>query len=229
MKNDSVFTDRRLLQAIDLIDPKFVAEVFDDLKVPDTSKGYVSDKRGLHRAYRQFIALAACLILLSATFPIAHYVLVNYDFQAGGWGSGTKESSEILNTEFTEPVETDPYSISQAELDEINEAWRKHTGKEASCFCSTIDEMQYLKGFCCFYGKYNGCIVLSRKSAMNIYLEQNVNGYIFKLPNCNELWVCRNSEYYSLKTAYEKGWLSDNDIKELYRIHNENIYGQITD
>ena len=65
MKNDSVFTDRRLLQAIDLIDPKFVAEVFDDLKVPDTSKGYVSDKRGLHRAYRQFIALAACLILLS--------------------------------------------------------------------------------------------------------------------------------------------------------------------
>ncbi len=106
MKNDGVFTDRRLLQAIDLIDPKFIAEVFDDLKVPDTSKGYVSDKRGLHRAYRQFIALAACLILLSAAFPIAHYVLVNYDFQAGGWGSGTTE--EISDQHTLAETETEP-------------------------------------------------------------------------------------------------------------------------
>ena len=227
MKNDGVFTDRRLLQAIDLIDPKFIAEVFDDLKVPDTSKGYVSDKRGLHRAYRQFLALAACLILLSAVIPIAHYVLVNYDFQAGGWGSGTKESSELLNTEFTEPVETDPYSISQAELNEINAAWAESQNNEKAIFCSNIEDLKYLSGYCCFYGKYNGCIILARRTAADFYSEINVNGYVFKLPSCY-LWVCKNSKPYSLSNAYEYGWLSDADIDEIFNTHNLNIYGEST-
>lgn len=127
MKNNGVFTDRRLLQAIDLIDPKFIAEVFDDLKVPDTSKGYVSDKHGLHRAYRQLLALAACLILLSAAFPIAHYVLVNYDFQAGGWGSEST-TEDLYNNEsdstYSYPMfVTDLEQLSFEEMKQINNMW----------------------------------------------------------------------------------------------------------
>lgn len=201
MKNDGVFTDRRLLQAIDLIDPKFIAEVFDDLKVPDTSKGYVSDKRGLHRAYRQFLALAACLILLSAAFPIAHYVLVNYDFQAGGWGS--ESAAETTNGTY------DKYILTEDDLAELNEAYSNWI--KGALFADSIEEAMTQKTGGVYIGKFGECIVFvyADNPAIDLYADS--------------FWVCYQTEIISLEEAVTKELISSRDLDIINDIYETNI------
>ena len=93
MKNDSVFTDRRLLQAIDLIDPKFVAEVFDDLKVP---KNYQAEytKPSPFKHWKQYLAAAACILLLSFLIPTFSYVSEVIGSIVAGTGASTTEMTE---------------------------------------------------------------------------------------------------------------------------------------
>ena len=233
MKNDGVFTDRRLLQAIDLIDPKFIAEVFDDLKVPDTSKGYVSDKRGLHRAYRQFLALAACLILLSAAFPIAHYVLVNYDFQAGGWGS--ESAAETTNGMY------DEYILTEDDLAQINEAYlqymiadfiddgfemseeeiENYRNSRYSKFALTVEEAMLKDPEDRFYfGKYGDTFIFSIRGTE----AGNWQTYTYELGEyeiilSGRAYVVYEYEWLSLGEAYNRRLLSDKDVEKLYEVY----------
>ena len=93
MKNDGVFTDRRLLQAIDMIDPKFVAEVFDDLKVP---KNYQAEytKPSPFKHWKQYLAAAACILLLSFLIPTFSYVSEVIGSIVAGTGASTTEMTE---------------------------------------------------------------------------------------------------------------------------------------
>jgi len=93
------FKDSRLIEAFDYIDPKYIAEVADSLKLAPTGGAHVHGGRFNRRTWRHIVALAACLLLLGTVIPVVSN-LIRYLSNAG------TTSSEIT-TELTEP-ETPP-------------------------------------------------------------------------------------------------------------------------
>ena len=150
MSTEKAFRDTRLLEALEYIDKRYIAEVFDDMKVPSMPEEYVPGKRSPFKYWRQFVAAAAVLLLLSMASPITNFVVETVRSIAAGWGSETtlEESSNVLenedtvslndtteNSDFvlpetnntiveTENIETEPvldYLKFSAELEEIDE------------------------------------------------------------------------------------------------------------
>lgn len=94
---NEVFRDKRLLGALDYIDERFIAEVTESYTFEAPGE-YKRDKKTVFKAYRQFVALAACLILLSAAFPVISYVLPRIGFSAGTWEGNEGAGSDIAVT-----------------------------------------------------------------------------------------------------------------------------------
>jgi len=122
---NEVFRDKRLLGALDYIDERFIAEVTESYTFEAPGE-YKRDKKTVFRAYRQFTALAACLILISATFPVLYYAVQRIG--TGTWegiaGAGTSElemttptENEFLETEpeMAQTLETEP-TTTEAEI-----------------------------------------------------------------------------------------------------------------
>lgn len=122
------FADKRLLGALDYIDERFIAEVTEDYESFEVPGVYKPNKRAHRRAYRQFAAMAACLILLTSAFPVVGKYLAGKGVNLGGWGgnagAGTSEiemptptETQALNTEpeMTQVLETEP-AETQAEV-----------------------------------------------------------------------------------------------------------------
>ena len=101
---NEVFTDKRLLGALDYIDERFIAEVTESYTFEAPGE-YKRDKKTVFRAYRQFAALAACLLLISAAFPVLNYAVQR--FGTGIWegNAGAGESSDVELNEYGSPYE----------------------------------------------------------------------------------------------------------------------------
>lgn len=103
------FADKRLLGALDYIDERFIAEVTEDYETFEVPGVYKPNKRAHRRAYRQFAAMAACLILLTSAFPVVGKYLAGKGVNLGGWGgnagAGTAES-EVIDTGFDKYLDT---------------------------------------------------------------------------------------------------------------------------
>ena len=101
---NEVFTDKRLLGALDYIDERFIAEVTESYTFEAPGE-YKRDKKTVFKAYRQFAALAACLLLLSAAFPVLNYAVQR--FGTGIWEgfAGAGESSDVELNEYGSPYE----------------------------------------------------------------------------------------------------------------------------
>ena len=137
--------DKRLLGALDYIDEKFIAEVTESYKIFEPSDGKITAHRTFKISLRQFAALAACLILLSAAFPVTNYVVKAIKNFAAGWGSTLTDDTTDVNTfletdsvtdnnEYIIPddhIERAPYfifsndlePISAEMMDEVRNAW----------------------------------------------------------------------------------------------------------
>lgn len=89
--------DKRLLGALDYIDEKFIAEVTESYKIFEPSDGKITARRTLKISLRQFAALAACLILLSAAFPVINYAVKFINSFAAGWGSDNTDDTDYFN------------------------------------------------------------------------------------------------------------------------------------
>ena len=99
---DEVFTDKRLLGALDYIDERFIAEVTESYTFEAPGE-YKKDKKTLFRAYRRLAALAACLVLISAVFPVVHYVLPRLGVTFGGnAGAGSETLGTTNDLTYTE-------------------------------------------------------------------------------------------------------------------------------
>lgn len=91
------FKDKRILEALEYIDEKYIDDVFDVLKEPDMTQS-VQVKRSPFRHWKQYLALAACLILLAFATPIFGYVAEFIGSFAAGIGdhtSGITEDSDL--------------------------------------------------------------------------------------------------------------------------------------
>ncbi len=90
------FKDKRLLEALEYIDEKYIDDVFDFLKEPVYSKGGQM-KISPFKRWRHYIAAAACLLVLALAMPLFTHLPEIIDSFAAGWGEGTEESTNRLN------------------------------------------------------------------------------------------------------------------------------------
>lgn len=206
---DRDIKNARILEAFSLIDEKYIGEVASSLKLDDYSEE--PPKASPWKSLRSLLALAACVMLLGALFPVAMQLINNF-------AVGT--------------TVTDPYSLSQAELDAINEAWG------GSGFAETPDEVGYLEGYRFIYGKYDGAIPLgSRSLSSSGYGEESVAGYVFEYTTACIIAVYYDGEIIPLYTAHASGILSDEQIEDIWRKHqnydekyrDDYIYGDYLD
>lgn len=101
--------NRRLLEAIEYIDEDIVLGVLGELKDPAEKEVHGEYKKpSPFKHWKQLTALAACLLLLSAAFPVLNYAVQR--FGIGTWegnaGAGTSELETPTPTE-TEALETE--------------------------------------------------------------------------------------------------------------------------
>ncbi|MBQ8258034.1 MAG: hypothetical protein IJY97_00585 [Clostridia bacterium] len=87
------FKDKRILEALEYIDEKYIDDVFDVLKEPDMTQN-VRVKLSPFRHWKQYLALAACLILLAFATPIFGYVAEFIGSFASGIGEHTSSITE---------------------------------------------------------------------------------------------------------------------------------------
>lgn len=121
MKNNKVFDDKRLLGVLDGVDQKYIAEALESYDIAEPQKVRKAP------VYRRVAILAACLLLITAAFPIVNYVLPRFGITFGGnAGAGTEEletptptENEFLETEpeMTQTLETEPTTIEAEILD----------------------------------------------------------------------------------------------------------------
>lgn len=105
--------DSRLYDALDYLDEAYIAEVVENLKVPP-APGMPARKGG---QLRYILALAACLLVLSAAIPVITYVMRNYADLPGWLISDTTENT---SPELTEP-ETPPSETTAPPAPETSE------------------------------------------------------------------------------------------------------------
>ena len=99
---NEVFTDKRFLGALDYIDERFIAEVTESYTFEAPGE-YKRDKKTVFKAYRRLAALAACLVLISAVFPVVHYVLPRLGVTFGGnAGAGSETLGTTNDLTYTE-------------------------------------------------------------------------------------------------------------------------------
>ena len=111
------FKDTRLIEAFDHIDPKYIAEVGESLKLRSVyTKEGKQPKNKLHINVKQITVLAACVLLLALAAPMfTHLPEIINSFAAGGTEDETTE--EVPYLQFSPELEP----ISQELVDEINE------------------------------------------------------------------------------------------------------------
>ena len=130
MSNEKVITDRRLLAALDYIDQKYIDDVFSIIKEPEAA-GEPENMtwRTPFKHWRQFAALAACILLLSLASPLVSYIAeVIRDFNAGAGSGTTEELSDAITDEngvpYTYPMFVDDLEpLTAEEMLEIDAMW----------------------------------------------------------------------------------------------------------
>jgi hypothetical protein len=72
-----------------------------------------------------------------------------------------------------------------------------------------------------YYGKYNGTYIVKTYQNMGMAYVTTVTlgDYKFTFPQTNDTLIAiRKNRYYTLEEAYEKGYISDEDVASLYEI-----------
>ena len=231
MSTENTFKDPRLLEALEYLDNKFIAEVFDDLKVPDMSD-YVPGKKKPFALWKQIAALAACLILLMFTTPLFSKVAdVISSFAAGVWGND-ETTEEIVYDE----VNLDlcqilvDYSVLTPELiEQINSTWMKLDGNDEPLF-KTVDDLKYNMGTGeRFLGVYNGYYIFeSGYSVITAGQPQSIANMSFSRGSgVIDLYAYKDGAFYKLKELYESDEISYVDISEIHDKFYE-IYDYLT-
>ena len=106
MKREKNYKTARLIEALEYIDVRFIEEAAEKIKPRPTGQAFYG-KPSRSKALRQFLALAACVLLLSAAIPAITY-LANHlpDIVAFFIGDETTGTDPELTHPETPPEET---------------------------------------------------------------------------------------------------------------------------
>ena len=212
------FKDTRLIEAFDHIDPKYIAEVGESLKLRSVySKDREYKKPPFSFHVKQIIALVGCLILLSAAFPVFNYAVKFINSFAAGWGSGTDNVSDTLEIpDTTEELVSDfdpNYVLTEEDRALFEAALKKEFNKK---------EVNW--NIYHFYGKCGDSIIYWNDVWTCMYREIIIEDYVFATPNGERIRVQNGESIYTLEEAYEKGIVTYPDIVQINKVHL-GVYG----
>ena len=238
--SERVFKDTRLLEALEFIDDEYIASAA-RYKMKYEAQPAEPPKmtwRTPFKHWRQFVALAACILLLSIASPLVSYIAeVIRDFNAGA-GSSLENTSELL----TEPETTngmyDKYILTEEDLAELNEAYFRKNILEDPAYANldeaTINELRKSpcnmfaqsveiamsrpstkppNGGRYYIGKYGECIVYCHLASEMAFLWPDFL-----------LFVYYNTQFYTLETALQNGWISDSEVRMIQDFCNQIDY-----
>ena len=115
MNTEIRFKDKRLIEALEYIDEKYIDDVFNVLKEPDMTQN-AQAKFSPFRHWKQYLALAACIILLAFATPIFGYVAEFIGSFAAGIGdhtSGITQDSDFEEETFNDIESTEQEQTTQ--------------------------------------------------------------------------------------------------------------------
>ncbi|MBR4034449.1 MAG: leucine-rich repeat protein, partial [Clostridia bacterium] len=121
MRSEMNFKDQRLLEALDNLDPEFIDEALDVMRIPPANPSPERDRRTTLLSVKLVIALAASLLIIGACIPALSLIIRHYLISPGGTlGSDTEETtlceSETEETTTTETTtETAPVTSGDFE------------------------------------------------------------------------------------------------------------------
>ena len=112
MRELPIIDDKRLLGALDYIDERFIAEVTEEYEIFDTAPGAKLPPRARMYRFRQFAALAACLLLLSFASLGVNYVaneIISFAASSG-------ESLNEYGSQYERAIDSYPQGMSAKEI-----------------------------------------------------------------------------------------------------------------
>lgn len=224
MDNALKMNRSRLLEAIDHIDPRFIEEtkVF-YRNLPDLSSGE-PNKKTAWLSLRRFAALAACLLLVSALIPIAHYLAVNLDAFIPSGIEGTTSAEESTETEYVDgdylkPIKgLEPLPVGM--IEDIDAAMPYDFGIK-------LNEVNHrLLGSDRYLGCYNGYYVIFDTMASGGMFSDggsiiNIDGYIFYYTSGFSMFAYKDGKIYDLGEIYFNGEITQDHLKTIYCRNNE--------
>ena len=214
MSKENTITDRRLLAALDYIDQKYIDDVFDIIKEPEAAgEPEKMTWRTPLKHWRQFVALAACILLLSIASPLVSYIAeVIRDFNAGA-GSGTTE--EIMDSESKELHELfpdyTPAPLSEERIEELS--------KVLPVLSSDDEWTQYAWRVRNYLGDFNGCFCFYSDGPLQYEETKIIAGYEFTRSTSFTLQVAYNGTIMYMNEAYELGYLTQDEIGMMAAYH----------
>lgn len=217
------FKDKRILEALEYIDEKYIDDVFDVLKEPTYSKGG-NLKISPFKRWRHYLAAAACLLVLALAMPIFGMVADVINSFAAGWGSGTDNVSNTLEIpDTTEELvsDFDPNYVLTEEDRALFEAALKKEFNENEVNWNVYH----------FYGKCGDSIIYWNDVWTHMYREVIIEDYLFITPNGERVQVFNGDSIYTLEEAYSEGIISYADLVQIYKHHTgcEGLVGKHLD
>ena len=213
MNEISMQNNRRLLEVIELLDSKYVEEMFDDLKVPQRQEEPKITLRSPFKHWKHFVALVACILLLSVASPLVSYIAeVIRDFNAGAGSGTTEEMSESESKELHElfPDYT-PAPLSEKRLEELS--------KVLPVLSSDDEWTQYAWRVRNYLGDFNGCFCFYSDGHLQYEETKIIADYEFTRSTSFTLEVVYNGEKMYMDDAYDKGYLTRDEIGMMAAYH----------
>ena len=94
--------NRQLLDALDCIDERFVAELVTSMKLPEDKTADPNAKKNWFRSFKYAAAVAACALLLSAIIPIMGMIVGRVEIGSSATNPAGTPTAENLETEAPE-------------------------------------------------------------------------------------------------------------------------------
>ena len=236
------FKDKRLLEALEYIDEKYIDDVFDFLKEPAYSKGEQT-KISSFKRWRHYLAAAACLLVLALAMPLFTHLPEIINSFAAGWGEGTEEVTDENGTPYTYPRFVDDLEqLSAEDMLKIDELWFErayesiyqstyilylnsgYSDSEARAWAEKIaireanalDKHRFFNEWhyadSRYYGKINDCVILVSVGMASVTSTYEIAGHIISFQNYAELFVINDEKIITLQEAYDLGYLTNDNI-----------------
>lgn len=242
MSLERKMNNKQLLDALDHIDDRFVAELVTSIKPPETAEGGTMQKKNIIRSIKYAALLAACAVLMGAAIPLASSLIGRASLGTGtpsgnpagivGEGTSALEETEPPATESleTEPAPTpgklmaeygwSPKEITEEEADKIIADYLKKDS-DPNKFDHTYSVTCYAK-----YGNRPIYAVMINSDRWTyepnervekiFYRPENPNLHIdFIFPSDQPLWIYTEGEFYTLNEAMQESLLSFNQLMNI--------------
>lgn len=100
MKKNNGLSDKRLLEALEYIDEKFINEAASQIKTRPKNGAHAPDGSGFRKSIMLTLALAAGFLVISTFIPMVTYVIRNHTNISGGPGGTADENTLEAETTF---------------------------------------------------------------------------------------------------------------------------------